>query len=102
MFPTAASALGDPFAAAIEAKVSGSDVPRATRVMAETDSSIPRAHPKTVANSPTMNVIIPMKVKATKNDGPPPMMFDGGINAKRTFHPIVKNYIIASTPLTSF
>ena len=79
MFPTAASALGEPLAAAIEAKVSGSDVPRATKVMAATDSSIPRVHPKTVANSPTINVIIPINVKATKNAGPPPHMFDGGM-----------------------
>jgi len=38
MLPTAASALADYLAAVILAKVSGRDVPRATRVMAATDS----------------------------------------------------------------
>ena len=52
-FPTAESAYFSAAAAAILAKVSGSEVPRATNVMAVTDGNIPRTHPKRLANSPT-------------------------------------------------
>lgn len=96
IFPTAASAFGELLAALILANVSGSDVPRATSVIADTDSSMLRTHPKTVANSPTMNVMIPIYVNATKKAGPPPHILGGGIVAKMTCHPIVMNYIKAS------
>jgi len=52
--PIAASAVLDYLAAVILAKVSGRDVPKATRVLAATDSLIPHTHPKSVANSPTI------------------------------------------------
>ena len=54
MLPTAASALSDCLAAVILAKVSGKEVPSATKVIAATDSLIPRQQPSTVATSPTM------------------------------------------------
>lgn len=60
MFPIAESAYSDYLAAAIEAKVSGKDVPSATRVIAVIESSIPSTHPRIVANSPTIAVTSPM------------------------------------------
>ena len=44
-FPIQESAYSDCWAAAILAKVSGSDVPRATIVMAVTESGIPSLQP---------------------------------------------------------
>lgn len=60
ILPIAASAFCEFYAADILANVSGREVPKATRVMAATDSSILSTHPRTVANSPTTNVIIPI------------------------------------------
>ena len=60
ILPTAVSAYYECLAADIDAKVSGNEVPRATSVIAATDSSIPRAHPRTVANSPTIKVTTPI------------------------------------------
>lgn len=86
--PMAESANSDCLAAVILAKVSGSEVPTATRVMAVTASARPRVHPRTVATSATTAVIEPMKVRATKKAGQPPPHSSGGMNAKRIFHPI--------------
>jgi len=58
--PIAESAYSDDLAAVILAKVSGKEVPRATRVMAVTDSSMPTTHPKSSAISPTMPVTTPI------------------------------------------
>jgi hypothetical protein len=71
IFPTASSALSDYLAAVILAKVSGSDVPRATTVMAATDSLIPMQQPKTVATSPTINVISPIYANDITKQGAP-------------------------------
>lgn len=55
-FPIAASASGDSCAAWREAKVSGREVPSATKENAVTASGREIAHPKQDASSPTMNV----------------------------------------------
>lgn len=56
----AASAYSEVWAAVLEAKVSGREVPRATKVIAVTDGLSPITHPKMVATSPTNKVIRPM------------------------------------------
>ena len=70
--PTDASAVGSWVAANIEAKVSGSDVPRATKVMAVTDGLIKRTHPNKSANSPMIKVVKPIKANEITKDGKPP------------------------------
>jgi len=70
--PTAESALSDCLAAVILANVSGSDVPRATRVMAVTELGSPITQPSKPATSPTIAVTPPMKHKAIMNEGYPP------------------------------
>jgi hypothetical protein len=60
MFPIAESAYSAFLAAAMDAKVSGNEVPMATRVMAVIESSIPRRHPSSSANEPTTAVTTPM------------------------------------------
>ena len=62
-FTTAASAVSSITAAVLEAKVSGSDVPMATKVMAVMASGRPRQHPKMAATSPMMAVTNPMKTR---------------------------------------
>ena len=52
-FPTAESAYYSWIAATLLAKVSGSEVPRATNVIAVMADGIPRIHPNRLANSPT-------------------------------------------------
>lgn len=59
-FPIAASAVSIYLAAVILARVSGKDVPRATIVIAVTDSSIPALQPKIVATSPITSVTHPI------------------------------------------
>ena len=71
-FPTALSANFSYLAAAIEANVSGKEVPRATKVMAVIDGLIPRTHPKMLANSPTTAVTIPMTPRAQPKQAQPP------------------------------
>jgi len=72
-FPTAASALSDSLAACMEAKVSGREVPSATKVMAVMLYFMPRAHPNIVAASPTTAVTMPMNDRAIpKAIQPPP------------------------------
>ena len=57
--PMAASAYGSPVAAAMLANVSGRLVPRATKVMAVTESSNPTEQPKRDARSPMTAVVRP-------------------------------------------
>lgn len=71
IFAIAASALSEFLAAFILAKVSGRDVPRATKVIAVIDSSIPSTHPRTVANSPTTKVTAPMYARETMKEADP-------------------------------
>ena len=70
------------------AKVSGNEVPIATRVMAATDGFKPITHPRTVATSPTTAVTIPINARAIQNAGIPPPILAGGTRAKSTFQPI--------------
>jgi len=71
-FPIAESAYFSCWAAAIEAKVSGRDVPRATKVIAVIAGLIPRTHPNKLANSPTTAVIIPMNPREITKQAHPP------------------------------
>lgn len=89
-FPIAASAYSDYLAAVILAKVSGSDVPIATSVMAVTASLRLRTHPRTVATSATIAVIPPIKQRATKKAGQPPPHSTGGMAANMMFHPMAQ------------
>lgn len=58
--PTASSAYFSFLAAVIEAKVSGSDVPSATNVIALIGAGTPRTHPKAVAIYSTKYVTKPI------------------------------------------
>ena len=94
--PTAESAYSDPCAAVTEAKVSGTEVPRATSVMAVIAGGIESTQPKSSATSPTMAVIAPTKPSAIKNAGKPPPVLTGGMIEKNIFHVIKRKCIIAS------
>ena len=67
ILPIAESACSELYAAVLEAKVSGSEVPRATNVMAVTGYLILRTQPKRLANSATTAVTMPMKISETPN-----------------------------------
>lgn len=84
----AASANSDEVAAVILAKVSGSEVPTATRVIAVTASFKPSTHPRTLATSATIAVIAPIKIRATPKAGHPPPHSHGGIAENNIFQPI--------------
>merc|ERR1719428_981204 len=86
--PIEASAYGSPMAAALEAKVSGREVPRATKVMAVIESSIPKEQPRSPARSPIMTVTPAIPHRETKKQSQPPQKSVGGINANRTFQKI--------------
>ena len=94
--PTAESAYSDPCAAVTEAKVSGTEVPRATSVMAVIAGGIESTQPKSSATSPTMAVMAPTKPSAMKNAGKPPPVLTGGMIEKNIFHVIKRKCIIAS------
>ena len=64
-FPTELSAVFSLTAAVLLAKVSGREVPRATKVMAVTGSSRPMRQPKMEARSPMRAVRTAMKPRAT-------------------------------------
>ena len=66
-FPIAASAVFSYLAAVIDANVSGSDVPKATNVMALIGGGIPKTHPNTVAIYSTSHVTNPIIPKEAKN-----------------------------------
>mmetsp|Transcript_23230 Transcript_23230/g.72595 ORF Transcript_23230/g.72595 Transcript_23230/m.72595 type:complete len:305 (-) Transcript_23230:1314-2228(-) len=99
MFPMAASALSSCTAARREAKVSGREVPSATKEMAVTLSLRPTTHPNSPAISPTMAVTIPMKTRATLNATQPPPHSGGGMSAKSIFQKIVRKCMSMSMPL---
>lgn len=71
-FPTAESAYFSAYAAAIEAKVSGKEVPKATKVIAVIPGSILRTHPNKLANSATTAVTIPMNARDPTKQAHPP------------------------------
>jgi hypothetical protein len=95
-FPTAASAYFSALAAAIDAKVSGREVPRATNVIAVIEGFIPRTHPNKLANSPTTAVTTPIKHKHPMKAAHPPIQWTGGIKAKKIFHPMQMKWNAAS------
>lgn len=94
--PMAESAYCELLAAVIDANVSGSEVPRATKVMAVTESGIPTTQPSMEAHSPTIAVTAPMKVRAAQKAGHPPHHSVGGTKANNTFQKIHKKCIKAS------
>ena len=71
-FPTAASAQGLSLAAVMLAKVSGSEVPMATKVIAVTPGFSPMTHPIEPAISPTTAVSAPINAMAARKQGMPP------------------------------
>lgn len=89
-FPTDASAWRSFTAAALLAKVSGNDVPNATKVMAVIESGSPRVHPKMDAISPTTIVRRPMNINATTKASQPPAMEVGGTAANNTWREIMR------------
>lgn len=95
-FPTAESAYSEPCAAVTEAKVSGTDVPKATKVIAVIAGGIAKVHPNNSATSPTMAVIPPTIPRAMKNAGQPPPVLTGGIKEKNNFQVIKRKCIMAS------
>ena len=101
MLPMAESANSEFQAAVILANVSGSDVPRATRVMAVIDSLILSTHPRILAISPTIPVTSPIMASDTTKQAEPPQQLGGGIKAKNTFQPIARKWNTASARLTS-
>lgn len=62
-------------------------LPRATKEMAVTAGLSPITHPKSVANSPTMAVTIPMKAREIEKEYHPPPYLAGGTRENRSFHP---------------
>lgn len=69
--PMAESALSSACAAAMDAKVSGKEVPSATKVMAVTESGMPIEHPNKLAKSPMKPVTMPVMASATKKVAQP-------------------------------
>ena len=86
--PTAESAYSEVCAAMTDAKVSGIDVPMATKVIAVIAGFIPATHPRTVATLPTIAVINPVHARAITKAGYPPHILTGGIVEKMIFHGI--------------
>mmetsp|Transcript_84905 Transcript_84905/g.259240 ORF Transcript_84905/g.259240 Transcript_84905/m.259240 type:complete len:213 (-) Transcript_84905:1954-2592(-) len=84
--PTDASASGSWTAACFEAKVSGKDVPRATKVMAVISFSMNgMTQPNRLAMSPMMTVTPPIMIKDTTKHSQPPHKSVGGQHAKTIF-----------------
>ena len=73
-------------AAEREAKVSGSEVPSATKVMAVIASGMPSTQPKRAATSPMIAVTAPMQTSATTKVAFPPKKRVGGMHANSSFH----------------
>jgi len=71
-----------------DAKVSGIDVPIATKVIEVIAGLSPATHPRTVATLPTIAVINPVHARAIQKAGYPPHIFTGGIVENRSFHGI--------------
>mmetsp|Transcript_26123 Transcript_26123/g.76602 ORF Transcript_26123/g.76602 Transcript_26123/m.76602 type:complete len:206 (+) Transcript_26123:863-1480(+) len=83
--PMDESAVGSPLAEAMDAKVSGRDVPRATNVIAVISSGMPSVHPSNPARSPMTAVTTPMSTSATAKQARPSATKVGGHKAKSTF-----------------
>ena len=81
-FPMELSAYFSCVAACLEANRSGKLVPRATKVIAVTESFKPTKQPKMAARSPTMAVTIPITMRAKTKVNHPPQIDGGGTQAK--------------------
>jgi hypothetical protein len=81
----------------MDAKVSGRDVPRATKVIAVIAGSIPSTHPKRFANSPTTAVTTPIMTRAITKQAQPPRYCGGGTIAKMIFQPMQTKWRKPST-----
>jgi len=101
MFPIAESAYLEPRAAVILAKVSGREVPRATKVIAVTGGLMYMAHPSRLANSPTTRVTTPIRARDTKKAAHPLQIVLGGTIEKRSFQPMDQKWMKHSYPVTS-
>ena len=71
---------------ALEAKVSGSEVPRATKVMAVTELLRPIVQPTCAARSPMNAVRMPMMTRVTPKQTQPWASRGGGMPAQMVFH----------------
>ena len=91
-FPIAASAVLSYTAAILEAKVSGTEVPRATKVRPVTASFSPMQHPNIKAKSATTAVSSPMNIKETTKATLPLSQLGGGITARNTFQWTIKKW----------
>jgi hypothetical protein len=80
--------------------VSGREVPRATRVIAVIESSMPRRQPNISAKLPTTAVTMPIYISAMTNDNLPPIILVGGTDENRTFQKIEVKWTKASYPVT--
>ena len=85
-FPIELSAVFSWHAACLEAKRSGTEVPRATKVMAVTLSLSPTRQPKMEARSPTIAVRTVISASAEMKASQPPQIWAGGTKAKRSCH----------------
>mmetsp|Transcript_263 Transcript_263/g.612 ORF Transcript_263/g.612 Transcript_263/m.612 type:complete len:327 (-) Transcript_263:412-1392(-) len=83
--PMLLSAMGSWMAAVLEANVSGSDVPSATKVMAQIEGGMPRAQPSRLARSPRRAVQRPIMSREQPKQTLPPQNSVGGTTAKSTF-----------------
>merc|ERR1719379_3063867 len=86
MLPTDASAYSSSCAAILEAKVSGKDVPSATKVIAVIESGTPSRQPKSEARSPIQAVTKAIMARELKKQTQPPQKSTGGTKAKISFH----------------
>ena len=100
-FPIAESALVDSCAAYLEANVSGSEVPNATKVIAVTAGLSPSTHPNNDAYSPTTITIRPIMKSDIPKAAHPPQILAGGTKPKKTFQKMHKKCINASNPVIS-
>eukprot|EP00966_Prymnesium_polylepis_P122975 2843160-Prymnesium_polylepis.1 len=81
MLPIDASAYGSCSAAALDANVSGSDVPSATSVIAVSGVEMPSRQPTWWATSPMTAVSAPIPPSDMKKAGQPPQIDAGGTSA---------------------
>lgn len=99
--PIASSAYLCSIEALILTKVSGSEIPTEIIERAVIDDPIPVTHPKRFDNSMIMAIITPIKLSDTEKANQPLPLYGGGIQANKTFQPIVKKCKIASIFLIS-
>lgn len=93
MFPIAASANLEFFAANFVAKLSGTESPIETTVIAKVFVLIPKAHPNNMAVSPMRDARAAMNKRPTKKASHPFQYRRGGTIAKQTFQGMAKKCI---------